>query len=128
MATKASVIGLITPGAQVVVRDEEWLVRSVADTKSDGRMVRTVGISELVRDEEATFFTSIDDVEPVGVAVGGFLECRCEFAAPDELVGPFGRTSQGVGSCRVGRRRSWAPQREHARQLRAPLLVGLERR
>lgn len=65
MATKTAVIGLITPGAQVVVRDEEWLVRSVVDTKSDGRMVRTVGISELVRDEEATFFTSIDDVEPV---------------------------------------------------------------
>lgn len=65
MATKAAVIGLITPGAQVVVRDEEWLVRSVADTKSDGRMVRTVGISELVRDEEATFFTSIDELEPV---------------------------------------------------------------
>ena len=65
MATRAAAIGLITPGAQVVVRDEDWLVRSVADTRSDGRMVRTVGISELVRDEEATFFTSIDDVVPV---------------------------------------------------------------
>ena len=65
MPTRAAAIGLITPGAQVVVRDEDWLVRSVADTRSDGRMVRTVGISELVRDEEATFFTSIDDVVPV---------------------------------------------------------------
>jgi superfamily II DNA or RNA helicase len=65
MPTKSSSIPLITPGAQVVVRDEDWLVRSVSDTKSDGRMVRVTGTSELVQDTEATFFTSIDDIDPV---------------------------------------------------------------
>ena len=65
MPTKSSAIQLITPGAQVVVRDEDWLVRSVSDTTADGRMVRVTGLSELVQDTEATFFTAIDDIEPV---------------------------------------------------------------
>ncbi len=65
MPTKSSAIQLITPGAQVVVRDEDWLVRSVSDTTADGRMVRVTGLSELVQDTEATFFTAIDDIDPV---------------------------------------------------------------
>ena len=46
----------IAGGAQVVVRDEEWIVRSVQQTPSDGLMVRCIGTSTLVRDTEATFF------------------------------------------------------------------------
>ena len=65
MATKSALIPLITPGARVVVRDEDWMVRSVVDTPADGRLVRVMGVSELVSDLEATFFTSIDDIEPV---------------------------------------------------------------
>ena len=65
MATRSALIPLITPGAQVVVRDEDWMVRSVTDTPADGRLVRVTGVSELVHDTEATFFTSIDDIEPV---------------------------------------------------------------
>jgi ERCC4-related helicase len=65
LPTKSSSIQLITPGAQVVVRDEDWLVRSISDTTVDGFMVKVTGLSELVQDTEATFFTSIDDIEPV---------------------------------------------------------------
>lgn len=55
----------IASGAQVEVRDEEWLVRSVEDTPSDGRMVSCLGTSTLVRDTEATFFTNIDRIVPL---------------------------------------------------------------
>ncbi len=64
-ATPAAFLDQIAGGAQVVVRDEEWLVRSVQDTPSDGRMVRCTGTSSLVRDTEATFFTSLDRIEPL---------------------------------------------------------------
>src|SRR5687768_4263626 len=65
MATSTAALALIAPGAQVVVRDEEWLVRSVQQTRADGLMVKTIGTSELVRDQEATFFTALDDVAPL---------------------------------------------------------------
>ena len=65
MPTRASAIPLIAPGAQVVVRDEEWLVRSVQETRADGLLVRVTGVSELVRDQEATFFTELDEIQPL---------------------------------------------------------------
>lgn len=52
---------VIAPGARILVRDAEWLVRRI-DTTSTGRQaIKAVGISEIVRDKEATF---LDDVEP----------------------------------------------------------------
>ena len=53
----------IAAGATVVVRDEEWLVRSVSQTQADGLKVEVRGTSELVRDQMATFFTSLDDID-----------------------------------------------------------------
>ena len=55
----------IASGAQVEVRDEEWLVRAVQHTPSDGLMVRCIGTSTFVRDLEATFFTNLDRIEPL---------------------------------------------------------------
>ncbi|MFI1886915.1 SNF2-related protein [Streptomyces jumonjinensis] len=51
------------PGAQILVRDEEWLVRNTTTTDHDGERIETVGVSEFVRDEEAVFFSGIDTVE-----------------------------------------------------------------
>ncbi len=59
---------LITPGMQVVVRDEEWLVKAVADTSADGQRIEAIGVSEFVRETEAVFFTGIDDVVPLDPA------------------------------------------------------------
>ena len=56
---------LIAAGAQVVVRDEEWLVSNVWHTPSDGLMVKCIGMSTLVRDTESTFFTKLDHIEPL---------------------------------------------------------------
>ena len=54
--------GGIAPGAQVIVRDEVWLVRNTTRT-ADGDKIRAVGVSGLVRDREATFFSALDNVQ-----------------------------------------------------------------
>ncbi len=63
--TADELLPLIAAGAQVVVRDEEWLVRKVEHTPADGLLVRCIGSSTLVRDTEATFFTNLDSIEPM---------------------------------------------------------------
>jgi hypothetical protein len=65
VATPDKMLSLIAPGAQVVVRDEEWLVRAIAQTPADGMRVRCVGTSTLVRDTEATFLTKLDNITPL---------------------------------------------------------------
>jgi len=40
----------IAPGARVVVRDSEWLVRKVSRTATGGNALSVTGISELVKD------------------------------------------------------------------------------
>lgn len=52
----------IAPGSVVVVRDEEWLVRATEQTPS-GLLVRVQGLGQLVRDTEAVFYDSLDDIE-----------------------------------------------------------------
>ena len=56
---------MFAPGAQVMVRDEEWFVRSVDVRGVDGMMLKVIGRGELVRDQEATFFTELDYIEPL---------------------------------------------------------------
>ena len=51
-------------GSVVVVRDEEWIVSS-CERAGDGWKVRCVGTSELVRDTSATFFSTLDHIEPL---------------------------------------------------------------
>ncbi|WP_372024381.1 SNF2-related protein [Rhodococcus sp. NyZ502] len=53
----------IAAGERVVVRDEEWLVRAVRNTKSDGARVEVTGVSELVRDQDAVFFGALDKID-----------------------------------------------------------------
>lgn len=54
------------PGERILVRDEQWLVRTVAPAaQSDpdqGLQLDVVGVSPLVRDRDATFFTAIDSI------------------------------------------------------------------
>ncbi len=54
----------IAPGARVVVRDEEWMVRRVQHA-AHGQAVTAIGLSELVRNHEATFLTDLDEVIPL---------------------------------------------------------------
>jgi len=48
-----------TPGARVVVRDAEWIVRRV-DHAPGGHQIVCDGVSELVRGREAVFLTAIE--------------------------------------------------------------------
>ena len=51
---------VIAPGARVVVRDAEWLVRKVNKTSTGDNAITVIGLSELVKDKEAIFLDSID--------------------------------------------------------------------
>lgn len=57
----------VAPGSTVVVRDEEWLVTAV-DQTCDGQLLHVNGLSELVRGAGASFFASLDDIEPLDPA------------------------------------------------------------
>lgn len=57
----------VAPGSVVVVRDEEWLVTATEET-ADGLLITGQGLSELVRETEARFYTSLDDVRPLDPA------------------------------------------------------------
>lgn len=52
----------VAAGERIVVRDEEWLVRSVRTTERDGVRVEVTGVTPLVRDQDAVFFGSLDTI------------------------------------------------------------------
>ena len=49
------------PGARVVIRDEEWLVRRVDPSSDGGHLLSCDGVSELVRGRAAQFLTLLED-------------------------------------------------------------------
>lgn len=49
------------PGARVVIRDEEWLVRRVDPSSDGGHLLSCDGVSELVRGRAAQFLTQLED-------------------------------------------------------------------
>lgn len=51
------------PGARILARDEEWLVRSAVRTEHDGYLIKAIGISELVQDEPIAIFDALEPVE-----------------------------------------------------------------
>ncbi|MFE6864938.1 SNF2-related protein [Kitasatospora sp. NPDC057692] len=51
------------PGSQVLVRDEQWLVRKVTATTHDRFMVEVTGVSSFVRGTEAVFYSRLDDIQ-----------------------------------------------------------------
>ncbi len=51
----------------VVVRDEDWFVQSTEQT-ADGLLVHVRGLTELVRDTTASFYASLDSIEPLDPA------------------------------------------------------------
>lgn len=56
----------IAPGARIIVRDAEWLVRRVDRTSTGKQAISAIGISELVRDREAIF---LEELEPTPIEV-----------------------------------------------------------
>lgn len=54
----------MAPGSVVKVRDAMWVVTSASATPS-GTLIKVQGLSELVRDTEAAFYSDLDDIEVV---------------------------------------------------------------
>lgn len=54
----------VAPGSVVSVRDATWVVTSATATPS-GTLVKVQGLSELVRDTEAAFYSDLDDIEVI---------------------------------------------------------------
>ena len=52
----------LAPGARVLVRDEEWIVRRAEKATPGGNAVHVTGLSELVRGRDAIFLTDLDEV------------------------------------------------------------------
>ncbi|MFK8844348.1 SNF2-related protein [Streptomyces sp. Ac-502] len=52
----------LAPGAQVRVRDEQWLVKSV-DESRDGLMLEVSGVSPFVRGTDAVFYEGLDQID-----------------------------------------------------------------
>ncbi len=51
------------PGARVVVRDAEWVVRRVDMTSGGDYQLTCTGISEVVRDRQAVFLSQLERIE-----------------------------------------------------------------
>lgn len=51
----------LAPGARVVIRDEEWLIRRVDPSTDGGWLLTCDGISDLVRSQSALFLTALED-------------------------------------------------------------------
>lgn len=50
----------VAPGARVVIRDAEWIVKRVDHSSTGGWSLQVVGVSPIVRDKQARFLTAID--------------------------------------------------------------------
>ncbi len=51
---------ILAPGARIVVRDEEWLIRRVDPSRDGGEMLTCDGISDLVRGVSTQFLTRLE--------------------------------------------------------------------
>lgn len=51
------------PGARVLIRDEEWIVRNVEQCDMGGYQLECIGVSETVRHRDAIFLTVIDIIK-----------------------------------------------------------------
>ncbi|GAA0651155.1 DEAD/DEAH box helicase [Kutzneria viridogrisea] len=65
VAVAAGAIDSWSVGMRVQARDEEWVVSEVEVTERDGKRLTVTGISPLVREQRAVFFTKLDDVVPL---------------------------------------------------------------
>lgn len=54
-------MNVYAPGARVVIRDEEWLIRRVDPSSDGGNLLSCDGISELVRGRSSQFLTKLED-------------------------------------------------------------------
>lgn len=54
-------INTIAPGARILCRDAEWLVKSTAQSSDGDRVIEAVGVSEFIRGRTARFVEQLED-------------------------------------------------------------------
>ena len=62
-AARLSAAKVPAPGARVVIRDAEWVVRRVDMTSDGAYQLVCDGVSELVREQEAVYLSSLEEIE-----------------------------------------------------------------
>ena len=64
----------LAPGARIIIRDEEWLIRRVDPSTDGGWLLTCDGISDLVRSQKALFLTALEDhIEVLDPAATGLV-------------------------------------------------------
>ncbi|MDR0696267.1 MAG: DEAD/DEAH box helicase [Christensenellaceae bacterium] len=51
------------PGAHIIVRGAEWIVKEIRITESKRTIIKCIGVSEIVKHKNLMFFTDIDEME-----------------------------------------------------------------
>jgi len=51
----------IAPGARILCRDAEWLVKSTTQSSDGSRVIKAVGVSEFIRGRTAQFIENLED-------------------------------------------------------------------
>lgn len=51
----------IAPGARILCRDAEWLVKAATQSSDGGRIIEAVGVSEFIRGRTARFIEQLED-------------------------------------------------------------------
>ena len=51
------------PGSRLLIRDEEWMVKTTLPNTSGGVAIRALGLSELVRGHEAVFLSDLEKIQ-----------------------------------------------------------------
>ena len=50
----------IAPGARILCRDAEWLVKSISRSTDGGRVIEAIGVSEFIRGRSAKFIEELE--------------------------------------------------------------------
>lgn len=57
-----------SPGMRVIIRDEEWMVKKAETNSLNRKTIHCVGISKLVKDQQAMFLADLEHIDPVDPA------------------------------------------------------------
>ncbi len=91
---------IIAPGARILCRDAEWLVKSTDIASDGGRVIEAIGVSEFIQGKAARFIEELEDdvqvlrpeeTQLVNDTSSGyahsllFLEAHLKQTAPDDL-------------------------------------------
>jgi len=54
-------VPVFAPGTRILVRDAEWMIRKVDRSSTGDQALTCIGLSQLVKDQEAIFLQELED-------------------------------------------------------------------